>query len=531
MSFKNPLLSNYALLDAISPDSFVGQDARYMESFEVIEKAVSSSAALFTNSATDWDQVVELSNKVLSTQTKDIRVLGWFSWGLFKTHSFEGLHAGVFIINELLIKCWDDIFPVKQKSRIAAFEWLTSRIEQLFMDEVPVIEPKELHQAFLAELTRLDDFLTKYWEDDSPLLLPTCRRIEKSLSDMSAAQGIGKDANAESVVEKVITQTKGIVTGTVAPSSSLVSSIDNEKDASKLLRMLQDNGRSLCLWWFSQRATDIKALRLNRSLLWIAIESLPENKEGVTALRPVPPDKVNNYKDRLNQGRYSDLINDVEMSISKAPFWLDGQHIVWSCMKALRMDEAMLEIEVQLALFLNRVPELVSLKFHDGTPFANEQTSAWINDNVLPKLKTTASQLSATVSASDGTGKASWDDALQEGIDNLPTKGLKDSMAILMAGLNKAEGGREKFFWRLCMAKLCLANNRYELAKTQLENLDEYIIQLNISDWEPTLALEVVYLLYRCCELLPQSQNIREEKERLYKRLCFLNMDLIMDEK
>ena len=529
MSFNNPLLNNYTLLEPVSPDSFVGQDARYMESFEAIERAVSASASLFTNSATDWANVIELSSKVLTTQTKDVRVLSWFSWGLYKTYSFEGLHAGLFTINELLPKCWNDIFPVKKRSRIAAFEWLTSRIEQLFMDEAPIIESKELHKAFLVELKRLDSFLTSHWEDESPLLLPTCRRIEKNLSELDA-QSASKDSGTEGVVDKVITQTRGIVAGAVAPSSSLVSSVDNEKDAYKLLRTLQDNGRSLCIWWLGQRTTDIKALRLNRALLWITIDALPENKEGVTSLRPVPIDKVNNYKERLSQGRYNDLIADVEMSISKAPFWLDGQYIAWQCMKALRMDDAMLEIEVQLALFLNRIPDLVSLKFHDATPFANDQTLIWINDNVLPKLKTTASQLTAAVGISDGSGRAKWDDALQEGIDNLSTKGLKDSMSILVAGLNMAEGGREKFFWRLCMAKLCLANNRYELAKTQLENLDEHIVQLGVVEWEPALALEVVYLLYRCCELLPQSQNIREDKEKLYKRLCFLNMGLIMDE-
>lgn len=529
MVFNNPLLNNYPLLEAISTDSFVGQDARYMESFEAVEKAVSSSSSLFSGAAIDWGNVVELSSKVLTTQTKDVRVLAWFSWGLFKVHSFEGLHAGLFIINELLAKCWDEIFPVKKRSRIAAFEWLTSRIEQLFMDETPSIGSKELHQAFLAELKRLDEVLTAQWGEESPLLLPTCRRIEKTLSDETAGQNV-QEPNAENAVEKVALHAQDLVTGTASSSLSLVSSVGNDRDANKLLRTLQDNGRSLCLWWLSQHSSDIKALRLNRTLLWITIENLPDNKEGVTALRPVPVDKVNNYRERLNQGRYNDLINDIEMSISKAPFWLDGQHMVWQCMKALRADDAMLEIEVQLALFLNRIPDLVNLKFHDGTPFANEQTLAWINDNVLPKLKTTASQLSA-MSVSEGSVNAKWDVALQEAMDNLSANGLKDSMATLVAGLNMAEGGREKFFWRLCMAKLCLANNRYELAKTQLENLDECAVQLNISEWEPSLALEIVCLLYRCCELLPQSQSIREDKEGLYKRLCFLNMSLIMDEK
>lgn len=527
MSFVNPLLKNYSsLLEAINGDSFVGEDVRYSATFEEVESMLSGSTSLFSSTATDWQKVVELSEKILTTQAKDIRVLAWFSWGLFKIDSFAGLHAGVYFLNELIAKCWDDIFPTKQRTKMSAVEWLSSRLEQLFQESIDVKEQIPLFEALLVELMRLDTFLTDKWQDKSPLLLPTCRRIERMIS--KTTQVADKDKESKSVVEKVITQAKEIVTGTATPQS-IITTLDNERDASKLLRNLQDNGRTLCIWWLNQRPTDIKALRLNRTLLWIAIEALPDSKDDVTTLRPVPLDKVNNYKERLAQGRYSDLITDVEISISKAPFWLDGQHIVWQCLHALRMDAAMLELEVQLALFLQRVPRVTELKFHDNTAFANEATVAWINDQVLPRLNNQAGQINAHI-VSSGTGQEAWDEVLQECITNLSREGLKESMAPLVAGLKIATGGREKFFWQLCMAKLCFANKKYELAKTQLENLDEHVHQLGIEQWEPSLALEVVYLLYKCCELLPQSQQVRESKERLYKRLCFLDMDLIVDE-
>lgn len=526
MSFTNPLIKKYSsLLKAINSDSFVGEDVRYSSSFEEVESMLSGSASLFSSTATDWQKVTELAEKILTTQSKDIRVLCWFTWALFKTDSFTGLQAGINLINELVSKHWEVMFPAKQRTRVSAFEWLTTRIEQLFQESFAVKEQLPLFKALLAELLRLDSFLTEKWQDDSPLILPTCRRIEKMISEAGEVADQNKD---KSVVGKVINQAKEIVTGTITPQT-ITSSIDNERDANKLLRNLQDNSRTLCIWWLSQRATDIKALRLNRTLLWIAIESLPDHKDDITTLRPVPVDKVNNYKERLAQGRYSDLILDVEVSISKAPFWLDGQHMVWQCLHALRMDAAMLELEVQLALFLQRIPRVIELKFHDGTPFANESTVAWINDHVLPRLGNQTGHINAHLVASDSS-HGEWEEALQESIATLSSDGLKDSMKPLLAGLKAASGGREKFFWQLCMAKLCFANKKYELAKTQLENLDEHIHRLGIEQWEPALVLEVVYLLYRCCELLPQSQHVREAKDILYKRLCFLDMDLIVDE-
>lgn len=524
--FINPLLKNYeSLLAPISTDSFVGQDSRYTENFEEIETNVSSATALFTNTTTDWPKIIDLSVKLLTMQSKDIRVLCWFTWALFKRDSFEGLQVGLYITNTLIEKSWADIYPAKQRTRISAFDWLATRVEQLFQEAIAVHEHVPLFTSLLEELKRLDSFLNSQWQDQEniPLLSPTCRRIERMISnDVTTTQ--------VSPIPTELVSTSALNTSGFSSSVTSISSLDNERDANKLLRSLQDNSRALCLWWLNQRPTDIKALRLNRTFLWLMIESLPESKDSVTVLRSIPKDKINNYKERLAKGLYADLIVDVEASISKAPFWLDGQYIVWQCAKALRIDAAMLEIEVQLALLLERLPQLVELQFHDKTPFADEFTVSWINEYVLPRLKAQSNPLSAQTIIQDSSTQASWDIALQESIAGLAKIGLKQSMAPLMEGLNASGGERDKFFWRLCMAKLCLADKRYELAKTQLENLNEQIYRLGIDQWEPSLVLEITYLLYKCCELLPQSQMIRENKEQLYKRLCFLNMDLIMDE-
>ena len=89
--------------------------------------------------------------------------------------------------------------------------------------------------------------------------------------------------------------------------------IDNERDAHKSLRALQDGARPLCGWWLKQKASDIRALRLARTLLWLPIDSLPErNAEQVTALRGLPPDKLASYRERFAAGQYADLLLELE---------------------------------------------------------------------------------------------------------------------------------------------------------------------------------------------------------------------------
>src|SRR5690606_41098641 len=82
---------------------------------------------------------------------------------------------------------------------------------------------------------------------------------------------------------------------------------------------------------------------------------------------------------------------------------------------------------------------------------------------------------------------------------------LKPAVQQLKKGLATARGGRERFFWQLTLARLCYQAKKYELAKTQLETLDQTLKATGLADWEPDLALEILRLLHSCCELLPQK--------------------------
>ena len=76
---------------------------------------------------------------------------------------------------------------------------------------------------------------------------------------------------------------------------------------------------------------------------------------------------------------------------------------------------------------------------------------------------------------------------------------------------------------------LCSAAKKHELAKTQLESLDQTLQASGLGEWEPDLALEVLRLLHNCYELLPQNHAIRERKEEIHRRLCHLDLEVVLD--
>ncbi len=521
MTYSSKLTAHYLQLAKlpINQSEFTGTDVRYSPEYEALETELGKATALHEAGAIDWQKVREGSETLLSSHSKDLRVAAWLIWGLYQRESFAGLQAGLSLLHYLCLNHWGDLHPRKPRTRAAAINWLLPRLEQALAEHVPIAEQLPLFRSLATELRGLDTCLSGHLGAEAPLLLPLCRRLDELVNRASQGQPDPGSVGA------VIAQVKQVASQMLTPGAP----IEHEKDAHKSLRSLQDQARPLCAYWLKQKASDLRALRLARTLLWLPIDCLPErNAEQITALRGLPADKLSNYRERFQQGQYADLLVDLEASIARAPFWLDGQHLVWECLQALDAEQAMREVEIQLALFLQRMSGLEELRFHDGASFADAATRNWISAQVLPHLQTQSSANTPAVSNDDG-GQPVWEIALQETLPKLRKDGLKLAVQQLKQGLAKARGGRERFYWQLTLARLCFSAKKYELAKTQLESLDHKLQASSLGDWEPDLALEVLRLLHSCCELLPQNHAVRESKEGIYRRLCHLDLEVVLE--
>ena len=521
MTALSALSERYLVIakNPISQDNYAGMDIRYSTEFEVLENELEKSAVMHQTDAIDWQKIRDLSEGLLREQSKDLRVANWLTWSLYQREGLTGLQAGLGLLLAMCEQRWETLHPIKNRTRAAAFAWLTPRLEKALGDDIPVVGQLPLFRNLAELLRKLDTCLSEQLGESAPLLLPLCRRIDEKLNQVERSQsepGIAGAALAQ------LKQAAGQVLNPSAP-------LDNDRDAHKSLRALQDAARPLCAWWLKQKASDLRALRLSRTLLWLPIDSLPErNAEQVTALRGLPADKLASYRERFASAQYADLLLELETSIARAPFWLDGQRLAWECLQALGAEPAMVEVEIQLALFLQRVPGLEELCFHDGLPFADAETRTWIGAQVLPHLQPPSAEPATPLECVDGSLPA-WEVALQAALPQLRKDGLKPAVQQLKQGLALAQGGRARFFWQLALARLCSAAKKHELAKTQLEALDHSLQASGLGDWEPALALEVLRLLHTCYELLPQSHVVRERKEEIHRRLCHLDLEVVLD--
>ena len=516
MSYSSKLSAHYLELAkaSVSKENFAGEDVRFSSEYEALESELGKASSMHESGQIDWLKIRENSENLLRTQSKDLRVGAWLTWALYQRESFPGLLAGLGLLHHLCENHWAEVYPNKARTRAAAISWLVPRLEQVLNENVALKEQLPLFRRLVEHLEGLDAACTEHLGDDAPLLLPISRRLKNMV------QRAADNQPEPGVVGAAVAQVKQAATQLFTPGAP----IDNEKEAHKALRAQQETARPLCAWWLKQKATDLRALRLNRTLLWLPIDAVPErNAEQITVLRGLPADKLKAYQDRYDQGKYADLLVELEASLAKAPFWFDGQRIVWECLQGLNAEMAMREVEIHFALLVQRLPGIIELRFHDVG--ADPATRAWIGAHVMPHLQSASTPRKVEVADT----QPAWELALEEVLPILRKDGLKAAVQILKQGLQSAYGGRVRFFWQFALARLCFMAKKYELAKTQLETLDQTLQDSGLHAWEPDLALEVLHLLHSCCELLPQNHAVRERKEEIYRRLCHLDLEVVLE--
>ena len=503
----------------IGEDNFAGDDVRYSSEFEALEAELAKSNSLHQNGGPDWQKITAQAEQVLQSQSKDLLVACCLVWGMFRCEQLPGLHAGLAMLRQLCDSHWDILHPLKDRTRSAALNWLTARLEQSLNELQPNPADAEVLSLLTQDLKALDVILQGRLGEQAPLLLPLCKRLQQ-------AEKTGQQPAQQST--EVTPPPLSLVSSSVNNGSQSIETIVSTRDAHKALRAMQEQSRPLCQWWHSQSILDARAINLSRTLLWLPIEALPEHDaEGKTGLRGLPADRLTAFRERLNQGQPKELLVDLETSLARAPFWLDGQYLAWQCLEMLKADAAMQELEQQLSRLLQRLPGLEALQFFDGSPFASQETLVWIRSRV------NASRAHGSASPghdAPGSSGHAWDEAFKEASELLRKDSLRVAMAHLNTGMRTARGGREQVQWQTAMARLCLRAGKYELARNLLEGLDNRLQQGGLAEWEPALAVRVMRLLLSCYEQLPLDAQARLRRDALNQRLCHLDFDVVLEQ-
>ncbi|NOZ51714.1 MAG: type VI secretion system protein TssA [Gammaproteobacteria bacterium] len=537
----------YVLLGStpISDTAPTGEDIRYEQAYEELESEIGKLESL-SGETVNWAQVVIDSKVILKEQSKDLNIACFLVRGLYEKEGYSGLANGFALLQSMINTYWETLHPpVKRaRARAGAINWLAGQLQAPVEKQKPGPSAAKIVKTCFEIMKQTEDKLDELMGDQAPNIIDFRKKIKSYVDEIereekTKAAEAARKANAEAKQQQQSasdTTTAQPVSTEQAPAnvptapavgggnSTFSSSVASDDDVSKSAKPCQDPLRQIAIYLRNKKLSDPLPYSLFRISTWIIVTQIPPATNGITQLREVPPDKVNAYKAMLEAGNFIALIPEVENSFSKAPFWLDAHRIVAAALEGLGAgyEAARRSVIDETAMFLHRFPGVLDLQFSNGTPFADDLTRLWVESEVM----------STGAEGSDGKGGQNatpWAISAKNA-QVLAGKGkFDDGITLLQEGMKSTGSRREQTFWELELARFCAKAGHYAVALSQLEHLDEQVVNLGLEEWESELSLEIARVYVMCHDKLLAKKNSRSDEEianaaRLRKRICRLDV-------
>lgn len=506
----------------ISAESPAGENIRLEDDFGRIEQEIAKLRSLTNNQPVEWDLLAEWCREILANQSKDILVACYLTRALCESNVIKGLMTGLAINISLIENYWDQCQPPKKRlrGRIVAYDWLVEQCSPLvenYQFNVGNLENlKLLHRL----LTELDDLLVERLEDNAPGLNELIQAIKRNIGSLEAeqrAQERRKEQKEKPAASESTANNSGNANAAAnAPVATFSGSITNERDLINCYRATQDSLRAACEYLRAEGLGNPESFRINRFITWLGVTQLPPDTNGITQLRPPPKEKLQHYQGLVAAGKHHELIPEVENSISKSPYWLDGHCISHNALVACGFQESANAVVAGVRWFIKKFPNVVNLKFSDQTDFASAETKQWINLEVLADDVSGSASVALPLAGEDNE----WEQAYQTALSLYREKKVAEAFAVFSDGCKQAYSKRALTFWRYYQARFCYETGQIALAIALLENINEELKTQGYDGWEPDVSAKVIELLIRSYKKQPENENPTERVAALHARLC-----------
>ena len=510
-------------LEPIPGDKPAGVDASNEEEYFKLNMEIPKTIP-------DYEKCVELSSIILKEKSKDVKVASWLCFALFRTEKIKGLKDGFNIINQLLIKYGNQLYPENDLHRSKALQFLnTARFFKL-------IERERIDESNAGDIIEAGEILAQIINESKKLFkgnIPVLKSIKEAVEEhvekaklLTAPLPVREENIPDEIKE---TEEKIIPNITVEMPTETYAAIDTavppeqmkltvEKDALKQIRQA-------LLFYFEKENNGIKKEQvpetsfifgLSRQLQWGRLMKPPDTNK-VTQIDA--PNQViqNKIKEWFAAENWDTLIPRIEIEFLKPdsgfPYWLEAQRYITKALekKGGLFVQASQEIKVNLANLLKRLPELPQLIFKDKqTPFAGVETAKWIDDEVKPLLGggSAGSIIMPPIMGEDYEPIAKQFEAA---CSELPDK-FEENLDEMQKNIMTDDLKKGKFLRRLNLSNYCFAAKQYNISKINLTELSKLIDENNLTEWEPALCTAVWQSIF-----LTNAKIINDTDDEEYK--------------
>lgn len=520
-----------AMRTPIEEEAPAGDSVLYEKDFRDLKTEINNIGSV--SASVEYDRVVELARRVLIEQSKDLRAAGYLVVGEAWERGAEGVSEALRGLWILIDEYWDDLYPEasRMKSRGAALQFVGDRlpdwVEATTFEKEDRAALVEAHEAVKA----IQSFGLDEMGEHAPSYSSLASELEGAIDDLPEPEpelpepeSDGEADSADESRAKADVDAEGSQGGdeteqasTTAPAAP--SSVESDEAA-------EDAVRTVASYYREKDLTRVAPYRLVRAIRWGEIQGEPPNEGGTTRFEAPREQRREYLEGLLRSDRYETLVREAESSFQGRTFhvWLDLQRLVVSALDALGEPyrDAKTAVMVDLALFVRRVPGLLSLTFRDDTPFASNLTVEWIESEIQPLTEEGGS-------GGGGGGDeslAAIDEDRQEARKALNGGSLEDALAVLREGASEDTSKREAFHRKLYAATLCVNEEKLGVARPLLDELSAVVDEHAIDEWHPSLAVEVWTNRCHCYDQLANEADedaagqLRREADRAFEKLC-----------
>lgn len=464
-----------AWLRPLPGESGAGRDPAYEESFFAIKDEAGKLGGI------DDSRIVTHCERLTKDTGKDLRLAGYYASARLRRDGPPGFVDGLELAAALVHRFGDAVLPERAEARKGALEMLATP---------RVLESIAASSGFVAEdvkraLAALDVLLTH--TNGWPAAVRPNLQSLVTLIERNGAGSAGTPGN-------------GVVPVKAAPPVALTTFAPT---TIRSTRDVLEQARVMASWLRDQDSGYLSAARIVRSVRWDTLQELPPaDNAGQTRLAPPRLELRQHLKRLLLQKQWHEVLDRVEDAFMEGAnhFWLDLQYFQHTALAHVGhpYDGWRDVLRTDVALFLDRMPDVERLTFSDRTPFADDTTLEWIARHaVVRNLAAGECPADLPVSAQgadDGVGD--WPEIEAQAREKVTGEGLEAAVAWLEA-VPGMTSQRHRFLQRLLMARMADQASRPDTAIALLTALDASARSVSLAQWEPALAFEVKQQLVR----------------------------------
>nr|WP_275066983.1 type VI secretion system protein TssA [Achromobacter spanius] len=478
----------------IQADHPAGVSPRDGEAFAALKAHIDQLTDIHASTAVDWTSVVALANGILQQEGKDLAVGAWLAAGLLETSGLTGLGNGIRVLRDLVTTYWDDMSPpaTRMRGRRNQIQWLLDHLNERLQagrDSYAAM-PAAAHAAMLEDWEALDSEWQRH-DDEAPAFYGLRSALRNLPVEAPPQPAPAIDAAPQETAGVVPANAPAIAPAQPAtnrsvapPPASIATPPAAGADPGAAADAALTGLRPLVDWYLQTQPTLPLLFRLNRVCAWATLEQAPPVQGGVTLLMPPPLQIVSSFEQIAQTGEPQAVVQFAESHLTTHRYWLDLNRASHAALTRLGAADAAACVGFETGRLIARLPQLASMKFNDGQPFADAQTLAWLESFTRGGEGASAGHDDADDLQSIST--AAEADAAAGRLD--------DALDRLQDAARRTEGLRKRFRLRLAQCSLL---HRFDgradiraLMAPLIDELDAHRLQ----QWEPELAREALAL-------------------------------------